>query len=62
MPQPGTWEGTRVGRVTVLPMLLAGVLPGGVPGALSACVQHLCTQQAEGGADVWALEYSKVRW
>lgn len=48
-----------MGRITVLPMLLAGVLPGGHPGSLGACVQHLCTQPVDGGADVWAMEYSR---
>ncbi len=48
-----------MGRATVLPMLLAGVLSDT---ALTACVQYLCgVHEQEGvGEKVWALEYAKV--
>ncbi|KAK9812139.1 hypothetical protein WJX73_010615 [Symbiochloris irregularis] len=49
-------EGMRVGRQTVLPQLLAGVLPLAGPGALTAMLQGLCADAAD-GQDAWMLQH-----
>lgn len=49
----------RVGRQTVLPQLLAGVLPLAGPGALNAMLQGLCADGTD-GQDAWMLQHVQV--
>ena len=57
---PESAEAGRAGRLGVLPILLAGVLPAGGPplDQFAACLRHLLTDDVTGEA--WALSHQQV--
>jgi len=52
-------EGARLGRLCVLPVLLAGVLPGAGVGALPALLRAAASDA--GGGPAWGLLYPQAR-
>ncbi len=57
---PESAEAERAGRLGVLPILLAGVLPAFGPPyeVFAACLQHLLTDTVTGEA--WSLSHQQV--